>query len=258
MRLGFAADPRPRSRGGADDAATVVVVARRSDEIDVEAGVRAGVTDWLLWPFKESYARTRHAALGAAPGVLLAAGGGAGARRSTSLRAVRLCVCSTRRPRSASTATRDSPLGCSTCRSRSSAWSTRPAVVQVALRHRSARDAARAWRSAPTRSSARPCCRFPMPCRTSASPTTRSSPDSRACVSTRGAPLAAADGSLVGTLCLIDRRARHLDAQQLGLLRDLADLVEGELVSARLPDRSDAGAAMPDRDAAKRPSSGVA
>ena len=73
-----------------------------------------------------------------------------------------------------------------------------------------------------------------------------------------GAPLAAADGSLVGTLCLIDRRARHLDAQQLGLLRDLADLVEGELVSARLPDRSDAGAAMPDRDAAKRPSSGVA
>jgi GAF domain-containing protein len=46
-----------------------------------------------------------------------------------------------------------------------------------------------------------------------------------------GAPLAAADGSLVGTLCLIDQRARRLDDQQLGLLRDLADLVEAELAS---------------------------
>ena len=45
-----------------------------------------------------------------------------------------------------------------------------------------------------------------------------------------GAPLAAADGSLVGTLCLIDQRARQLDDQQLSLLRDLADLVEAERV----------------------------
>jgi len=56
-----------------------------------------------------------------------------------------------------------------------------------------------------------------------------------------GAPLAAADGSLVGTLCLIDRRARQLDEQQLGLLRDLADLVEAELVRpVDAPDRADA------------------
>ena len=56
-----------------------------------------------------------------------------------------------------------------------------------------------------------------------------------------GAPLAAADGSLVGTLCLIDRRARQLDDQQLGLLRDLADLVEAELVRpVDAPDRADA------------------
>ena len=46
-----------------------------------------------------------------------------------------------------------------------------------------------------------------------------------------GAPLAAADGGLVGTLCLIDQRARQLDEQQLGLLRDLADLVEAELAA---------------------------
>ena len=46
-----------------------------------------------------------------------------------------------------------------------------------------------------------------------------------------GAPLTAPDGSRVGTLCLIDQRARQLDAQQLGLLRDLADLVEVELAA---------------------------
>ena len=31
-------------------------------------------------------------------------------------------------------------------------------------------------------------------------------------------------------MCLIDQRARQLDDQQLSLLRDLADLVEAELV----------------------------
>ena len=73
-----------------------------------------------------------------------------------------------------------------------------------------------------------------------------------------GAPLAAPDGSLVGTLCLIDRRARHLDAQQLGLLRDLADLVEGELVSGRDPGRPRADAPAADRSPGMRPSSGAA
>ena len=37
---------------------------------------------------------------------------------------------------------------------------------------------------------------------------------------------AAADGSLVGTLCLIDRRARQLAPAQLALLRDLAEVLE--------------------------------
>ena len=46
-----------------------------------------------------------------------------------------------------------------------------------------------------------------------------------------GAPLAAPDGSLVGSLCLVDRRPRQLDEQQLTLLRDLADLVEAELAA---------------------------
>jgi GAF domain-containing protein len=46
-----------------------------------------------------------------------------------------------------------------------------------------------------------------------------------------GAPLAAPDGSLVGSLCLIDSRPRELDPKQLTLLRDLADLVEAELAA---------------------------
>lgn len=44
-----------------------------------------------------------------------------------------------------------------------------------------------------------------------------------------GAPLKLTDGSRAGTLCLIDRRPRDLDERQLGLLRDLATLVAGEL-----------------------------
>ena len=47
-----------------------------------------------------------------------------------------------------------------------------------------------------------------------------------------GAPLAAPDGSLVGSLCVVDSRPRELDQQQLILLRDLADLVQAELVAS--------------------------
>ena len=43
--------------------------------------------------------------------------------------------------------------------------------------------------------------------------------------------LAAADGSRVGSLCLIDSRPRQLDERQLNLLRDLADLVQAELAA---------------------------
>jgi phosphoribosyl 1,2-cyclic phosphodiesterase len=44
-----------------------------------------------------------------------------------------------------------------------------------------------------------------------------------------GAPLSLGDGSAVGTLCVIDHRARNLDQDQLRLLSDLAKLVEREL-----------------------------
>jgi PAS domain S-box-containing protein len=44
-----------------------------------------------------------------------------------------------------------------------------------------------------------------------------------------GAPLAAPDGSKVGTLCVIDRQPRTFSAADFAFLRDLAGLVEDEL-----------------------------
>lgn len=45
-----------------------------------------------------------------------------------------------------------------------------------------------------------------------------------------GAPLAAADGHRVGTLCLIDTKPRQLDATDLAILASLRDLVAEELL----------------------------
>ena len=45
-----------------------------------------------------------------------------------------------------------------------------------------------------------------------------------------GIPLSVDGETTVGTLCLIDHRARELDQAQLDLLRDLGRLVERELI----------------------------
>ena len=47
-----------------------------------------------------------------------------------------------------------------------------------------------------------------------------------------GAPLTLPDQSRVGTLCVIDHRPRRLNEGELGLLRDLADMVERELADS--------------------------
>ena len=44
-----------------------------------------------------------------------------------------------------------------------------------------------------------------------------------------GCPLILADGSCVGTLCLVDTRARSLEGRDVGLLQDLRDLAVQEL-----------------------------
>ena len=47
-----------------------------------------------------------------------------------------------------------------------------------------------------------------------------------------GCPIAAPDGSKLGTLCVIDRQPRLLSESAVAVLRDLADMVEGEVALA--------------------------
>lgn len=47
-----------------------------------------------------------------------------------------------------------------------------------------------------------------------------------------GVPLVLADGSRVGTFCVVDRRPRRFDGSQLAQLRTLAGLVQAELVTS--------------------------
>ncbi|MBN3806566.1 sensor domain-containing diguanylate cyclase [Paraburkholderia sp. Ac-20336] len=49
-----------------------------------------------------------------------------------------------------------------------------------------------------------------------------------------GCPLRVANGSKVGTLCLIDVKPRELDAEERALLRDLAHMAEQELMAVQL------------------------
>ncbi|QET04918.1 MULTISPECIES: sensor domain-containing diguanylate cyclase [Cupriavidus] len=49
-----------------------------------------------------------------------------------------------------------------------------------------------------------------------------------------GRPLAAPNGAKLGTLCLIDRRPRTLDAEEMALLHDLADMAERELAAVQM------------------------
>jgi GAF domain-containing protein len=51
-----------------------------------------------------------------------------------------------------------------------------------------------------------------------------------------GAPLQLPSGETVGTLCLIDRQPRTLDAVDLAILSSLRDLVVSELISQAAPE----------------------
>jgi diguanylate cyclase (GGDEF)-like protein len=65
-----------------------------------------------------------------------------------------------------------------------------------------------------------------------------------------GHPLRAADGSKVGTFCVIDTRPRRLSAADLGALRDLASMAEDELRVKALSDEQTA--LIAERDELKR------
>jgi len=225
IRARSASDPTPPA---------IVVVAARQDEMDVDAGVRAGVTDWLLWPFKETYARTRmqswvlRESLRWRPAPLPE-------NEEQRLQAVHaLHLLDTPPEERFDRYTRiaaelfDVPIaivslidtdrqfykshhGIDFSESpRETAFCAHTildnAVLQVP-------DALEDDRFAD-------------------SPFVAGEPRVRFYA---GAPLAASDGSLLGAFCVVDKRPRQLDEQQLTLLRDLADLVQAELLTPSAP-----------------------
>jgi phosphoribosyl 1,2-cyclic phosphodiesterase/CheY-like chemotaxis protein len=212
-----------------ETAPSFVVVASREDEMDIEAGTEAGVTDWLLWPFKETYARTRmhcwmlRQACRWSPAPLAT-------NEEQRLRTLQeMAVLDTPPEERFDRYTRiaaelfDVPIALVSLIDRDRQWFKSRHGLDVLETPRETAFCAHAildhavLQVADTLQDAR----------FADNPLVTGDPRVRFYA---GAPLAAADGSLVGTLCLIDQRARQLDDQQLSLLRDLADLVEAELV----------------------------
>ena len=216
------------------DAPQVVVVASRAEDVDEQAGASAGVADWLIWPFKETYARTRlqHWLLRQpcrwAPAPLPPDE----AQRLQTLRSLR--VLDTPAEERFDRYTRiaaglfEVPIALVSLVDEDRQWFKSRHGIDIA---QSPRDQAICAHAILDRS----VMQVPDTLaddRFADNPLVTGAPRVRFYA---GAPLAAPDGRLVGTLCLIDRRARQLDAQQLGLLRDLADLVEAELASGATP-----------------------
>jgi phosphoribosyl 1,2-cyclic phosphodiesterase/CheY-like chemotaxis protein len=223
-------------RGAADAdlaAPVVVVIASGQEEMDVEAGTRAGVTDWLLWPFKETYARTRiycwvlRLACRWSPAQLPPDED----QRLHALHSLQVLDTPTEerfdRYTRVAAALFDVPIVLVSLVDRDRQWFKSRHGLDVEETSRDTAFCAHAILE-PT------VLQIPdalQDARFADNPLVTGPPRVRFYA---GAPLTAADGSRVGTLCLLDHRARHLDEPQLGLLRDLADLVEAELASPPL------------------------
>ena len=220
-RLSCAGDPRARSTCELERRRSCVV-ASLQDDMDVRGRRNRGWCHRLAALALQGDLRAHaHAALLAAARSLCALGG---RRRSPENEAAtararsQALGCSTRRPRGAlRTATRaiaaelfDVPVALVSLIDGDRQWFKSRARPRSRPRRRAMSAVLRAHDPRPTR-----CCRCPTRCRMPASPTTRSSPAIRRVRFDAGAPLAAADGSLLGTLCLIDRRPRQLERQQL-------------------------------------------
>jgi len=219
-----------RSRPDAKPGTPVIVMLVSSPhDVDLDAGVAAGATDWLVWPFKETYARARmHAWMlrqacrwQAAP---------LPANEEQRLRALHeLRVLDTAPEERFDRYTRiaaglfDVPIALVSLVDRDRQWMKSHHGTEFDEVPRDMAFCAHAILDNKVMQvpDALEDLRF------------ADNPVVAGDLRTRfyaGAPLEAADGSRVGTLYLVDRRPRHLDAQQLGLLRDLANLVQAELV----------------------------
>ena len=216
------------------DAPQVVVVASRHEEIDESAGTVAGVADWLIWPFKEAYARMRlqrwllrqPCRWSPAPWPPDEA------QRLQSLRGLR--VLDTPPEERFDRYTRiaaglfDMPIVLVSLVDEDWQWFKSRHGTDIEQSPRDQAFCAHAILDGAV---------MQVPdalqdARFADNPLVTGAARVRFYA---GAPLSAPDGSRVGTLCLIDQRARRLDAHQLGLLRDLADLVEAELASGPAP-----------------------
>jgi phosphoribosyl 1,2-cyclic phosphodiesterase/CheY-like chemotaxis protein len=206
----------------------VVMVASRQEDMDVEAGARAGVTDWLLWPFKETYARTRvHCwVLRLACQWSPAPPPEDESKRLDALH--RLHVLDTLPEERFDRYTRiaaalfDVPIALVSLVDQDRQWFKSRHGLEVGETPRETAFCAHAILD-------RAVLQVPDALRDprfADNPLVTGPPRVRFYA---GVPLAAADGSLVGTLCVVDHRPRQLDEEQVGLLRDLADLVEAEL-----------------------------
>ncbi len=221
-----------RAMDGFDQAnPALVVVAASQEEMDVEAGVRAGVTDWLLWPFKETYARTRmhfwimREACRWAPAPLPIDEG----RRLDALHA--LGILDTPPEERFDRYTRiaaglfDVPIAMVSLIDSDRQWFKSRYGLDIA---ETPRDLAFCAHTILDGAVMQVTDALQDP-RFADNPVVAGLPRVRFYA---GAPLAAPDGSLVGSLCVVDSRPRELDPQQLILLRDLADLVQAELVAS--------------------------
>jgi CheY-like chemotaxis protein len=208
----------------------IVIVAARQEEMDVEAGNRAGVTDWLLWPFKETYARTRmqswvlRESLRWLPAPLPE-------NESERLDAVyALHLLDTPPEERFDRYTRiaaqlfDVPIALVSLIDTDRQWYKSRHGIDFTESPRDTAFCAHTILDTGVLHVADAL----QDARFADSPFVTGEPRVRFYA---GAPLAGSDGSLVGALCVVDRRPRQLDEQQLTLLRDLADLVEAELVA---------------------------
>jgi phosphoribosyl 1,2-cyclic phosphodiesterase/CheY-like chemotaxis protein len=217
-----------RTSGAGGPAPAVVVVASRQEDLSEAAGAAAGVTDWLLWPFKVSYARTRMRCWMLRQACRWSAAPLPADEVQRLHALLSLNVLDTPPEERFDRYTRiaaglfDVPIALVSLVDRDRQWFKSRHGLDVAQTPRDAAFCAHAILD-------RTVLQVPdalQDSRFADNPLVTGPPRVRFYA---GAPLVAADGSRVGTLCLIDQRARELDAQQLALLRDLADLVEAEL-----------------------------
>jgi phosphoribosyl 1,2-cyclic phosphodiesterase/DNA-binding response OmpR family regulator len=206
----------------------VVVVADWPEDVELEAGAEAGVTDWLVWPFKETYARTRLHCWLLRVGCrwIPAPRPEAEARRLRALHELRILDTPPEerfdRITRIAAALFEVPIALVSLVDRERQWFKSRYGLDVSETPREMALCAYAvlGEDPMVVSDALRDDRFADNPLVTGPPTLRFY---------AGVPLRVSEGDRVGTLCLIDHRPRALGESEIALLRDLGTLVETEL-----------------------------